>query len=446
MIFRVCRYILFLFLVFLLTACTTVGFTKSVDGETPTADPRPSAVPGFVDQAITTCPAELADYQGCHTPYTLRQAYDVESLTKQGFTGKGQTVVVIVSFGSPTLQKDLDTFSRQFGLPQSRVQILSPLGTVPFNTQDSDMVGWATETTLDVQLIHAIAPETNIIVMTSPVSETQGVQGLPEFKQLEEYAVDHHLGQIFSQSWAASEATLADQAGQQLIKSYADFYKRATLQDHWTFFVGTGDQGATDFADLKSTKLVNARNVTFPADVPWVTAVGGTTLTGNQGTSTEHAWSGSGGGFSKFFSQPDYQKTLPSSTRAQAGGQRGLPDVSANADPSTGMSFYYNGSWSLTGGTSASTPMWAGLMAIANQLAGHPLGFINPTLYNLAQGTGEQQNFHDITLGDNSNQSSKGGETVNVKGFQAVPGWDAVTGLGTPRGSSLLHNLAATIK
>ncbi|WP_201369542.1 S53 family peptidase [Ktedonobacter robiniae] len=440
------RYILFLFLVFLLAACTTAGFSKSMDGGTATASSQPSAVPGFVDQVITTCPAELANYQGCHTPYTLRQAYDIESLTKQGFTGKGQTVVVIVSFGSPTLQKDLDAFSRQFGLPQSRVQILSPLGTVPFNTQDSDMVGWATETTLDVQLIHAMAPEANIVVMTSPVSETQGVQGLPEFKQLEEYAVNHHLGQIFSQSWAASEATLADQAGQQLIKSYADFYKQTTLQDHWTIFVGTGDQGATDFADLNSTKLVNARNVTFPADVPWVTAVGGTTLASSQGATIEHAWSGSGGGFSKFFAQPDYQKALPSSVQAQSGGQRGLPDVSANADPSTGMSFYYNGNWSLTGGTSASTPTWAGLMAIANQLAGHPLGFINPTLYSLAQGAGEQQNFHDVTIGYNNNQSTKGGETVNVKGFQAVPGWDAVTGLGTPKGSSLLRNLAAATK
>lgn len=308
------------------------------------------------------------------------------------------------------------------------------------------MVGWADETTLDVQLIHAMAPEANIVVMTSPVSETQGVQGLPEFKQLEEYAVDHHLGQIFSQSWAASEATLADQAGQQLIKSYADFYKRATLQEHWTIFTGSGDQGATDFADLGSTKLVNARNVTFPADVPWVTAVGGTTLTGNSDATMESAWRGSGGGFSKFFAQPDYQKTLPASTQAPFRGQRGLPDVSANADPSTGMAFYYNGNWSLTGGTSASTPTWAGLMAIANQLGGHPLGFINPTLYSLAQGAREQQNFHDITLGNNSNQSTKGGEAVNVEGFQAISGWDAVTGLGTPKGSSLLRNLVATTK
>ncbi|GHO43479.1 S53 family peptidase [Ktedonospora formicarum] len=431
------RYVALLLLALLLTACSSTGLTQSVDGGTPTATTATHG-PGFQTKPILQCPGILADYQGCITPYALRKAYDVESLTNQGFTGKGQTVVVIVSFGSPTLQQDLDTFSKQFGLPSTRLQILSPLGTVPFNNQDKDMVGWAIETTLDVQIIHALAPEANIVVMTSPVSETQGTQGLPEFMKLEQYAVDHKLGQIFSQSWAASEATLTDEAGQKLIQSYADFYKRATLEHNWTILTGSGDQGATDYADLKSTQLVGRRNVTFPADVPWVTAVGGTTLQRTGTTYSEQAWTGSGGGFSTFFAQPDYQRNL-----TQSGGKRGLPDIAASADPASGMAFYYNKNWSLAGGTSASTPLWAGLIAVANQIAGKPLGFINPKLYQLAQGANAQQNFRDITLGNNSNRSTMGGITVNVEGFQAGPGWDAVTGLGTPKAPSLLRNLAA---
>lgn len=436
------RYILLLLLALFVTACSSTGLTQSVDGGT---TPTATKSQGFQSQPITKCPDQLANFQSCYTPYTLRKAYDLESLTTQGFTGKGQTIVVIVSFGSPTLQQDLDAFSKYYGLPSTRLQILSPLGTVPFNSNDKDMVGWAIEASLDVQIIHAMAPEANIVVMTSPVSETQGVQGLPEFMKLEQYAVDHHLGQIFSQSWAASEATLTDKAGQDLIKQYADFYKRATLEEHWTIFTGTGDQGATDYADLHSTQLVNARNVTFPADVPWVTAVGGTTLQHTDSTYAETAWTGSGGGFSKFFAQPDYQKDLPHDIQTQATGKRGLPDISANADPYTGMSFYYNGQWSLAGGTSASTPLWAGLMAVANQIAGKPIGFINPTLYKLGQGAGASQNFRDIILGDNTNQKTMGGITVNVEGFRATPGWDAVTGLGAPHTPSLLRNLAATV-
>src|SRR5712692_10170482 len=99
----------------------------------------------------------------------------------------------------------MDVFDRQFALPPITVKVVAPLGTVPFNPKNNDMVGWALETELDVQIIHAIAPDAGIVVMTSPVDETEGTIGLPQFLKLEQYAVSHHLGQVFSQSYVASE-------------------------------------------------------------------------------------------------------------------------------------------------------------------------------------------------------------------------------------------------
>ena len=378
----------------------------------------------------------------CYTPHALRVAYGLEALTEQGFTGKGQTVVDIVSFGSPWLQQDMDMFDKQFDLPPITIKVVSPLGTVPFDPKNNDMVGWAEETELDVQIIHAIAPDAGIVVMTSPVDETEGTIGLPEFLKLEQYAVSHQLGQVFSQSYVASEVTLSDSTGQQLVNTYADFYKQITTRQGWTIVSGSGDHGATDYADLAATKFSPTPTVNFPADVPWVTAVGGTTLLHAANGYVETAWPGSGGGFSKFFSEPDFQKSLPQSVQAQLDGRRGLPDIAADADPHTGMAFYFAGNWALTGGTSASTPLWAGLIAVADQMAGHPLGFINPGLYKLAASANAQQDFRDITLGNNS--FSQG--TVHVTGYQAVPGWDPITGWGSPNAEKLLPDLIAALK
>src|SRR5713101_2222504 len=391
---------------------------------------------------VDTCPGSLGQLKNCYTPHALRVAYGLEALIEQGFTGKGQTVVDIVSFGSPTLQQDMDVFDRQFALPPITVKVVAPLGTVPFNPKNNDMVGWALETELDVQIIHAIAPDAGIVVMTSPVDETEGTIGLPEFMKLEQYAVAHHLGQIFSQSFVASEATLTDNAGQQLVMQYSDFYKQITTKQGFTIVSGSGDNGATDFEDIKATKLAPTPTVNFPADVPWVTAVGGTTLTRTANGYDESAWPDSGGGMSKFFSEPGFQQGLPPAVQSELAGHRGLPDIAGDADPATSMANYVDGRWIQVGGTSASTPLWAAIIAIANQMAGHPLGFINPGIYKLGLSARAQQDFRDITSGDNSvNQGS-----VHVQGFQAVPGWDAVTGWGSPLVSQFIPDLIAALK
>ena len=437
------RLFVLLTLLLLLAACSMPG---STGGTTPPGTPHSSPTPvptKAVSPQVDTCPGLISSSNTyCYTPHQYRVAYGVESLVERGFTGKGQTIVDIVSFGSPTLQQDMDVFDHQFNLPPIKLQVISPISTRPFDPSNKDMAGWAAETTLDVQIIHAIAPDAGIVVLTSPKSETEGVIGLPEFLQLEQYAIDHHLGNIISQSWGASEATLKDAAGRQEVQKWDAFFQRATLQQGMTFFASSGDNGATDVTDLQSTKLSPTPTIGFPADDPWVTSVGGTRLVRQGTTFQETAWDKSEGGFSAFFPTPSYQQTLPSSIQSQLKNRRGVPDVAGDADPLTGFVFYEAGEWNLAGGTSASAPLWGGLMAIANQMAGHPLGYITPAIYKLATSSHYAQDFRDITVGDNS-VNERG---VNVMGYPAVPGWDPITGWGSPIAEKLLPDLITTMK
>ncbi len=183
----------------LLSACAP--YNSGVTTATPTV---PAQSP--TSTAIAICPAQLGPT--CRTPYDLRVAYGVQSLIQRGFTGKGQTIVDIVSYGSPTLQQDMNVFDKQFGLPPVNVKVMSPIGTVPLNPPPKDLTGWEGETELDVQVIHAIAPDAGIVILTSPVDETEGTIGLPQFRQLEQYALTNHLGNIISQSFGASEVFL----------------------------------------------------------------------------------------------------------------------------------------------------------------------------------------------------------------------------------------------
>ncbi|MDE3228501.1 MAG: S53 family peptidase, partial [Chloroflexota bacterium] len=331
-------------------------------------------------------------------------------------------------------------FDHQFGLPEVQLQVLSPLGTVPFDSNNSEMTGWQAETTLDVEMVHAMAPNAKIVVLTSPVDETEGVAGLPEFLKLEQYAVANHLGNIFSQSWAASEVSLSDAAGQAEIAQWETFYQQAAQQDHITIFSSSGDSGATDYVSFEHGQLgplSPTATTGFPDDSPWVTAVGGTTLTTSGGAYHEVVWNNggaSGGGVSKFFSTPSFQQSLPQSDQQILQGKRGVPDVAAAADPNTGLAIYVAGQWTLAGGTSAAAPLWAGVMAVANQVAGKPLGYINPALYKIAASSQYSSAFRDITQGNNT-FSDKG---MTVQGYQATTGWDPTTGLGSPNAANLI--------
>src|SRR5262249_2477550 len=141
--------------------------------------------------------AELGLDLHCYSPQQIQNAYDITPLLNAGFTGRGQTIIIVDAFGSPTIEHDLKMFDAAYPLPAPpSLTVLSPLGTVPFNFFDKDQRDWALETTLDVEWAHAVAPEAAIVVLTTPVAETEGVQGMPEMLFVEQYALDHHLGRI----------------------------------------------------------------------------------------------------------------------------------------------------------------------------------------------------------------------------------------------------------
>ena len=210
----------------------------------------------------------------CYSPQEIQNACGLASILNAGYTGVGETIIIIVSFGSPTIAQDLQIFDADYGLPDPpSFTVLAPLGTVPFDPTNSDQVGWAFETTLDVEWAHAIAPGANIVLLTSPVSETEGMQGMPEFLLLEQYALDHHLGKIISQSWGATENTLFTPAGQQVFEDFERFYQDAA-QQNVTVLASAGDVGS-DNPDINGT-IYPFPTVIFPASSPLVTAVGGT--------------------------------------------------------------------------------------------------------------------------------------------------------------------------
>jgi subtilase family serine protease len=377
------------------------------------------------------CEAELGI--PCYSPQDIQTAYGVDNLLSRGDNGRGETIVIIDSYGSPTITADLASFDAGFGLPAPpSFRILAPLGTVPYDPATyPDEPNWAAETTLDVEWSHAMAPDASIVLMTSPVDETEGVQGLPQFDQLENYALDHHLGQVISQSWGATENTLFTAAGQQVIGQFEATYARAAASGV-TVFASAGDNGNANVETDGST-IYPFATVNFPASSPLVTAVGGTTLStdANGNYQSETVWNSdgdaTGGGISQQFAEPLYQRLLPASDQSLLGGHRGLPDISWNADPNTPVLVYLSflgaseAGYFFIGGTSEGAPQWAGLSADLNQLAGHPIGLLNPYLYALgAAGIG----FHDVTVGNNG--------LDGIPGYNATPGWDAATGWGSP--------------
>jgi subtilase family serine protease len=416
----------------LLTTLTALGLPAQAGRLAPPTDA----------QCLEFTKAAIGIAVHCYSPEQVRRAYNVTPLLNAGLTGRGQTIVIVNSFGSPTIEHDLKAFDAAFNLPDPpSFRIVAPLGTVPFDPTQPHRIDWALETTLDVQWAHAIAPEANIVLLTSPVDETEGVPGMPEFLFVENYALDHHLGEIISQSWGTTENDLFDQAGQQVFGDFERLYRRAK-DAHVTVLAATGDSGATN-PDI-DFQLFPFRSVIYPSSSPFVTAVGGTSLNADADGNylSESVWNGfgaTGGGISQQFAEPSYQKKLPPDIQALLGRRRGLPDVSWNADPVTGIILFesFAGPAQFVigiGGTSASTPQWAGIAAIANQHAGRPLGFLNAKLYRLAAQGRLAAALHDITIGNNS--------FAGVVGFGAQQGWDAVSGWGTPDATELVLTLS----
>jgi subtilase family serine protease len=378
----------------------------------------------------------------CYSPQEMRRAYGLDRLLGAGVDGKGQTIVIIDSYGSPTIREDLKRFDRGYGLPDPpSFTVLAPLGTVPWDPNKyPDEPGWAGEVTLDVEWAHAIAPGASIVLLTSPVDETEGVQGLPEFLALEEYALDHHLGNIISQSWGATENTLfkntAGPDGPRVIQDFQAFYARA-VQQHVSVLCAEGDSGSAD-VEIDGVTYYPYPVVDFPCTSPLVTSVGGTSL--YLDTSGDYlyetVWNDSigagGGGISQLFREPLYQQlSLPSRLERKLGGMRGVPDISYNGGCFTTIVTYssYPGGgepgWYYVCGTSEGAPQWAGIVADVNQKIGHPIGWLNPILYAIGGAGQFDQIGRDITVGNNA-------FAPGVPGYSATRGWDLASGWGTP--------------
>jgi subtilase family serine protease len=205
-------------------------------------------------------------------------------------------------------------------------------------------------------------------------------------------------------------------------------------EQHVTVVASSGDTGTV-------SDQGPPRQVSLPASDPLVLAVGGTTLDATWATGAYHgemAWNegteASGGGYSKLFVRPTYQNGV-----ARIGATRGVPDVAANADSSTAMALdFADGGLYPAQGTSAATPLWAGVIALADQQAGQHLGFVNPAIYAIAGGPAYHQAFHDVVTGDNSVLWPTG----VFAGYTAGPGWDPVTGWGSPNAQYLVPLLA----
>ncbi|WP_433888105.1 S53 family peptidase [Streptomyces sp. CA-111067] len=378
----------------------------------------------------------------CYTPAQYRAAYDLNPLYRAGITGKGRTIVIVDAFGSPTIQHDLDVYSAKFGIPSTRVQVVKWGKVPPFDPGNADHTGWAGESTLDVEMAHAVAPGAHLVLVETGVAETEGVTGLPEMMAAEKSLIDQGVGDVISQSFGATENTFpgfgkGDVASLQKLR-YA--FKAASRRDV-TVLGASGDGGATDaMADGVSDYPYRVNS--WPSADPLVTSVGGTQLhlddAGRRTApdSVYNDYGAGGGGQSHVFTRPSYQDGVGQ----VVGDRRGTPDVSMAAAVDGGAWVYssYDPTavgWDVYGGTSEATPLFSGIVALADQFAGRRLGDIHQALYALYKQGGGFGGVVDVK--DGTNNSYDG-----VTGYTAVKGYDMATGVGTVDAARFVPALA----
>ena len=356
-----------------------------------------------------------------YNPAQIRTAYDSTYLLPPniGYTGSGRTIDILDAYNYPNLVTDLNAFDSAFSLPAPALAVVSIGSPSTCPTPPSGQGSWCLETALDTQWGHAMAPGATLhIILVTDNTDNSLLSGI-------NYVVNTDLttGGIFSNSWGEAEMCtqflVTFQCNPSFVNNVHPLLLQAASQGITTFFA-TGDNGAY-VQGCSSLGCSPTLTVEYPASDPYVTAVGGTSLNSITGPS-ETAWSSSGGGISALYPEPSYQSTYFTLSG------RGVPDVSMDADPNTGVYVYCNqgtsgcnsGSGAYTvGGTSLATPLWAGSVALIEQAVGANLGYLNPLIYQI-YGTSEYSaDFHDVTSGNNGY-------------YSAGTGWDAVTGLGTP--------------
>ncbi|HUZ37420.1 MAG TPA: S53 family peptidase [Streptosporangiaceae bacterium] len=397
----------------------------------------------------------LASRPPCYAPRQFRVAYGIQPLPDRGITGRGVTVVLPEEAETgparpqpPTgilqavtdIRQDVAGFDSRFGLPPARIQVITTLA-------GSSASPWlaGVEEVEDTELVHAVAPDAAIVeLLVDPADVSTPAKFADTWATAVRIAARH--GEVISQSGIGQDFNLGEGSWTSAEVATMNSALQYAAARHVTVVVASGDEGA-----LGNGSSTPVKGIILPTSDPLVLAAGGTSLTANPVTGayiSETAWntppepnggpSASGGGFSHLFARPAYQDGVPG-----IGATRGVPDVAADASSGTGMALAFSapgGGYEFfgAGGTSAAAPFWAGLIALADQEAGHPLGFVNPAIYRIARGPLYHKAFHDITTGNNTVVLNG----VTVTGYQAGPGWDPVTGWGTPDAQVLIPLLA----
>jgi len=376
----------------------------------------------------------LANYGvRCYTPAQLHTAYNLNPLFRRGIDGRGRTIVVVVPFGSPTVEHDLHVFDKQFNLPDPELQIVRFGDFPPYDPTDFTRIEWAAGTSLAVQNAHAIAPGAKIVIAETAVSETEGVTGFPELLHAEEVLMKAGVGDVIAQIEATGESTFPGVAE-------GDFASLLALRH-------TYEMAAARHVTVLAVPGNHGKAANWPSTDPLVTSVGGSQLYLDDSgkalrpaTTWNDGYGGSGGGgVSTVFARPFYQAGVAD----VVGSHRGGPDITMTAAVDGGGWIYtsFGGTggigWNLFNGTGQAMSMFAGIVALADQVAGHRLGLINPALYRLgelAQRGNPRTGLVDITEGNTTADGRVG--------FQATPGFDLATGWGTVDAARFVPALA----
>jgi subtilase family serine protease len=279
------------------------------------------------------------------------------------------------------------------------------------------------------------------------VSEDEGATGFPQIVVAEKYVISHHLGGVINQSFGATEQTFRSAA--ELFRQRAAYIEAAGPQFNVTVLAATGDNGASD-AQTNMNLLYTYPVADWPASDPLVTGIGGTTLLlGRNGArkAPDQAWNdpgglAGGGGKSEYFTLPSYQ----SGQLDMLGNERGEPDISLSAACSHPVDMYqsFGGQapgWYTACGTSEAAPLFSGIVALADQLAGHPLGPINRYLYQMS--AGHARGIVDVVRGNNTVMFSQDRGKCTVYGWAAAPGYDLASGVGTVDAARFVPELVA---
>jgi uncharacterized protein YjbI with pentapeptide repeats len=347
------------------------------------------------------------------TPPELAKLYNFPA----DLDGRGQAIG-IVELGGGYRDSDLNTYFATLKLPRPNVTSVPVAGQ---RNSPSDPNGADGQVALDLEVSGAVAPKAQIVVYFAPNNDQGYLQAIEAAM-----ADSAHRPSVLLIDWGSAENVWQTAIRQSINNALGKAAARGI-----TVVVAAGDDGA------RENQSDGKPHVDFPASSPWVLAVGGTRLiAAGNAIASETVWNdgktggATGGGISEVFPRPDWQSAIAVAAAADSLNGRALPDVAANASPTTGYQVLVDGQRIVIGGTSAAAPLWAGLIALLNQGLGHNIGHFNPTLY---QKLGPSGIFHAVTVGNNS--------IGNVKGYPAGSPWNACTGWGTPDGKRLLEAL-----